>query len=1084
MAVVSTGQITITDVNDYTYQGTTAPKNPIPNVTVWIDTSVSPSVMKRWTGTTWEIVNEVKIGGRNYLKYSNDFSKWSLNNYSTITAERNLKYLDNYYVNQFGTNNFIVEEDSFYTISFTCLEATSSNIFVEFKNATTGAGLAPKRITLGKNIFTQYVPAGTYHAFSIFGIQNGSGYIVIKNDIKVEKGNKATDWTPAPEDIDSAILTAQNSANTANSLLADISNDNILSPSEKQSTKKEWDIIVGEKSVVESQANTLGVSTTSYVNAYNSLNSYVTPLLANLTVNSTIVGSDFRTTFKNYYDAKIALLKAVTDKLKSNTDNIQVGGRNLLRNSGNFLNTNFWSNYTSAPFVLNNNRLVVTTASTGSPRLLNSTLIPLTDSSQEFTVTVEYISEKEISLTGKSSNSLTIFNEAGSQIIGTVEKIKTTILELPNRKITEFRWNSIPKGTALSSWLMLLMPVDSVFEIIKVKVEKGNKATDWTPAPEDVVADYTALVNQEIADVKGEIAELETTVNGAFKDGIIQEAEAKAIEKYINSLNAEKSDIDNQYNTIYNDALLVDPTKQNLFNQKSSYNTAHSQLITSINTAIADGKTTTAEKADVDSKFTNYKNVLGGLSIRLTEALKAIEANRIDGIQVGGRNLILNSDSNDTIMLYGVTATYENVIDSQLPSKQYFKFTNVVRTIGNLVFFIPTLSKPSKFSQSLIGKKIQISFYIRSNNSQKLVFHRDTNQNFMIDSTWQKVRFNTVFTDGNLHFLIEGSSLTSFDISSVKIEFGDVATDWIPAPEDIQSQIDTESAKVINLENKTDFLTGTTIEGNAIATGTLLVGNSDGTNAGITGIIDRGSASVRLWAGATFAGKNTAKWLMRNDGVEEQWFNGILVRQRGVINGAYVETWYNLNGQIGKKITFSTDGKILEEWYNNGTLVYQIGQNGIYYVTELPLSWTSYAVEQISTNPLDSDATLITNIKAKLVFTDYTGTQYGDYAVINLDTTSAYFRFNAGRNIYSEQNKQYEKFYYASGANSSAPTATTPPKLANGWYCMNVQDKTEDIPSGGGLANYSFVVPVFLITSGEISEIRNLTISGSRRIHA
>ena len=34
MAVVSTGQITITDVNDYTYQGTTAPKNPIPNVTV------------------------------------------------------------------------------------------------------------------------------------------------------------------------------------------------------------------------------------------------------------------------------------------------------------------------------------------------------------------------------------------------------------------------------------------------------------------------------------------------------------------------------------------------------------------------------------------------------------------------------------------------------------------------------------------------------------------------------------------------------------------------------------------------------------------------------------------------------------------------------------------------------------------------------------------------------------------------------------------------------------------------------------------------------------------------------------------
>ncbi len=160
----------------------------------------------------------------------------------------------------------------------------------------------------------------------------------------------------------------------------------------------------------------------------------------------------------------------------------------------------------------------------------------------------------------------------------------------------------------------------------------------------------------------------------------------------------------------------------------------------------------------------------------------------VDNLQIGGRNLILNSDSNDTILLYGVTATYENIVDNQLPSKQYFKFTNVVRTIGNYVFYIPTATV-GKFSQSLIGKKIQISFYIRSNNSQKLVFERDGSQNFMIDSTWKKVRFNAVINDGNLHFLLEGSGLTSFDISSVKIEFGDVATDWTPAPEDKQDRL-------------------------------------------------------------------------------------------------------------------------------------------------------------------------------------------------------------------------------------------------------------------------------------------------------
>ena len=154
-------------------------------------------------------------------------------------------------------------------------------------------------------------------------------------------------------------------------------------------------------------------------------------------------------------------------------------------------------------------------------------------------------------------------------------------------------------------------------------------------------------------------------------------------------------------------------------------------------------------------------------------------------LRLGGRNLILNSTNDDTIPLYGVTATRENIVDNTLPSKNYFKFTNVVRADENYAFYIPTNNNPEKFSQSLIGKKIQISFYIRTNNSQKLVFERDANQNFMTDGNWQRVSFNTIFNGGNLHFLLEGAGLSSFDISSVKIEFGDLATLWTPAPEDI-----------------------------------------------------------------------------------------------------------------------------------------------------------------------------------------------------------------------------------------------------------------------------------------------------------
>ncbi|AMQ00908.1 hypothetical protein AY601_4057 [Pedobacter cryoconitis] len=128
---------------------------------------------------------------------------------------------------------------------------------------------------------------------------------------------------------------AQTSATTANNLLTDIANDNLLTPSEKQDVLKEWQIIQGEKPVVNASAGTYTISTVAYDTAYSNLNTYITPLLVSMTVNTVIVGSTFRATFKTYYDAKIALLKLINDVAKSLVDNIQVGGTNLL-SDGNF----------------------------------------------------------------------------------------------------------------------------------------------------------------------------------------------------------------------------------------------------------------------------------------------------------------------------------------------------------------------------------------------------------------------------------------------------------------------------------------------------------------------------------------------------------------------------------------------------------------------------------------------------------------------------------------------------------------------------------------------------------------------------
>lgn len=139
----------------------------------------------------------------------------------------------------------------------------------------------------------------------------------------------------------------------------------------------------------------------------------------------------------------------------------------------------------------------------------------------------------------------------------------------------------------------------------------------WSPSPGDVAKD--------IKDVSDAVSNLDTTINTTFKDGIISEAEAKAIASNINVLNAEKADIDAYYNKLYANAYLTGTAKTNLASAKTAYNTAHEKLIDSINKAIADGKATATEKADVDAKFSAYNNALSAYQTRVGEADKAIQ---------------------------------------------------------------------------------------------------------------------------------------------------------------------------------------------------------------------------------------------------------------------------------------------------------------------------------------------------------------------------------------------------------------------------------------------------------------------------
>ena len=121
----------------------------------------------------------------------------------------------------------------------------------------------------------------------------------------------ATAAQTAAQKAQQTATAAQTSASQALTQLTNMSSDNILSPVEKQQTKKEWDAIQSEYTKNTSAASTAAVSYTAYSAAYQKLSTYLSPLLTSLTTDSTIAGTTFRSNFKAYYDARTDLLNAI-----------------------------------------------------------------------------------------------------------------------------------------------------------------------------------------------------------------------------------------------------------------------------------------------------------------------------------------------------------------------------------------------------------------------------------------------------------------------------------------------------------------------------------------------------------------------------------------------------------------------------------------------------------------------------------------------------------------------------------------------------------------------------------------------------
>ncbi|MFR3950633.1 MAG: hypothetical protein ACLTY2_01110 [Coprococcus eutactus] len=149
------------------------------------------------TYSTKEEVSNIQVGGRNLIAIS--------------TSIDNKRIIENYnYDNLYADTGFRT------SALISCKEGDSFTLS-SFAEGFLSFGW----INSNKNVFSR--PTGYYTVTSkyskTFIAPSGTAYCAVSwsknnldHNLKLEKGNKATDWTPAPEDVDSDISTAKDEA--------------------------------------------------------------------------------------------------------------------------------------------------------------------------------------------------------------------------------------------------------------------------------------------------------------------------------------------------------------------------------------------------------------------------------------------------------------------------------------------------------------------------------------------------------------------------------------------------------------------------------------------------------------------------------------------------------------------------------------------------------------------------------------------------------------------------------------------------------------------------------------------------------
>lgn len=807
--------------------------------------------------------SSLKIGGRNLLTKTNQGKTnwtWAISSGGTTAEDYNVDGINAvkltrtsdasfswHYIRYSGLIRKLIEPDTKYTLSFDVKPSVDVTFEASLKRGDSGGKLT-NSATMNKATANQWnkvscvltskttLPDDLSQVVYLSGMPTANGnWLIIKN-IKLEKGNVATDYSPSEADLEQKVAEyRQNADQNYASLQATVQN---LDGTVQQNKTTAEQTAAGFKTRIESletykdgettranqyfesakteTARQLTAERTAIAKDYVAKSTYiadVTGIRNDLTATTTTANTT-KTNLANYQasnDKAVANLQSSLQTTDGNVSNLQtqisavpgqitsavsavegkiptsVGGRNLLSNTNQGKTNWSWNTSNGGITVEDYNvdgvnavKLTRTSDSSVSWSYIqyDGLLRKLIEPNTQYTLSFDVYPSQNVIFTATLMR-----GDAVGEYTNRVEMNPVLANQWTKVSCVLTSKTTLPDDMSQVVYLQGMPVAKDNYLIIKnIKLEKGAVSSDWTPAPEDAIEEISSLSSQ-----------------------IKQTADGMTLLATKTELNSAKTELQSGITTATSKA----DSAQATANSNAQTISTHTTQISALNTDLS-AKVSQSDFDTLSGRVTTAENNITAKANELSSKITSVEG-KIP-TSVGGTNLLLYSADpwkapNDYYQNVGAVKTDET-LNGSIVYKTHIAWASLRSNWGKQLIDRKNVKVGDEFTYSIYAKTDQSSMKVClvarfSEAGETAALSGD----FSLTNEWQKfsvtfkVTEKMVASQSKLNWVGFEQVTNSEDGKFVyyacnKLERGNIATDYSPNPEDYDRALTTAQSEI------------------------------------------------------------------------------------------------------------------------------------------------------------------------------------------------------------------------------------------------------------------------------------------------